>query len=114
MLSSALAAAAIFASGNARADELVIRRSGAHPDYVFEAEPHLAVGIIDPPGPDVDEDFGIGPGFRGTIEIVDNGFVPSINNSVGIGFGVDWVFYSDVRRCRGPGPSGVCEIRART
>ena len=108
--SCALGAAAQLLPLTASADELVIRRAGAHPDYVFEAEPHLVLGFIDPPGPDVDEDFGIGPGFRGTIEIVDNGFVPSINNSVGVGFGLDWVFYSDVRRCRGPGPRGVCEI----
>src|SRR5690606_41027704 len=27
--------------------------------------------------------------FRGTIELIDNGFVPSINNTVGLGFGAD-------------------------
>jgi len=108
-LSSALGSALLSLAWPATADELVIRRAGAHPDYVFEAEPHLVLGFIDPPGPDVDEDFGIGPGFRGTIKIVDNGFVPSINNSVGIGFGLDWVRYANVRRCHA-GPNGVCEI----
>jgi len=31
---------------------------------------------------------------RFTIPIVKNGFVPSINNSVGIGFGLDWLHYN--------------------
>ena len=35
-------------------------------------------------------DFDPGVGFRGTLELVDNGFISSINNSVGLGFGVDW------------------------
>lgn len=30
-----------------------------------------------------------GAGFRGTIELAHNGFVPTINNSVGLGFGAD-------------------------
>lgn len=36
-----------------------------------------------------------GPGFRGTIVLVDNGFISSINNSVGLGFGLDWLFFDD-------------------
>src|SRR6185503_5679212 len=45
-------------------------------------EPHLLLGW---------RDFRDGPGvgFRGTIPIVQNGFVSSINDSVGIGFGFD-------------------------
>ncbi len=30
-----------------------------------------------------------GAGFRGSFEIVDNGFIPSLNNTVAIGFGID-------------------------
>lgn len=69
-----------------------IKRPGLHPNYVFEAEPHLVVGF-DVPGPKGKGGFnsGFGPGFRGTIELVDNGFIKTINNTVGIGFGVDWL-----------------------
>jgi len=91
---------------SARADTVVIRRPGDHPNYVLEAEPHLLLGFIDPPGPDVDDDFGFGPGFRGTLELVDNGFVPSINNSVGIGFGLDYLVYPGAARRCGPNPPG--------
>ncbi len=91
-------AAVVSTSSWASADQSVIKRPGAHPDYVFEAEPHLVLGVIDGPG---DSDEGFGPGFRGTIEIVDNGFISSINNTVGIGFGLDWLFYGD--HCHGGG-----------
>ena len=84
------AALALCAPRGARA-ESIIKHPGDHPRYSFEAEPHLA---IDPYGAD-----GFGPGFRGTLVLVDNGFVSSINNSVGLGFGLDWLFYGD--RCDG-------------
>jgi hypothetical protein len=77
----------LFSVGVTRpaAAQSIIRHPGDHPKYVFEAEPHLAV--------DPFRATGFGPGFRGTVVLVDNGFVSSINNSVGIGFGLDWVFY---------------------
>lgn len=67
--------------------QAVIKQPGAHPEYHFEAEPHLAIGIS--------RNSGIGPGFRGTIELVDNGFVSTINNTVGVGFGAD-ILLNDV------------------
>jgi hypothetical protein len=73
-----------------------IKRPNAHPDYSFEAEPHLVLGWIDPPG-DVDGD-GYGLGFRGTFELVDPGFIKGINNTVGLGIGIDWVDY-DYKHC---------------
>jgi len=74
----------LCASEEARADELLISEPGVHPDYIFEAEPHA---LLEP----FDKDPKFGVGFRGTIELVDNGFVQTINNTVGIGFGLDWV-----------------------
>ncbi len=65
--------------------EAQIKRPGSHIDYAFEAEPHLLLGPITP----IDDDDDLGIGFRGTVELVDNGFVKSINNTVGIGFGFD-------------------------
>ena len=74
-----------------------IKSPGDHPDYVFEAEPHFSVGYAG----------GFGPGFRGTVVILDNGFIPTLNNSVGIGAGVEWLFYST--DCEGPPQDRVCD-----
>jgi hypothetical protein len=76
---------AVLAAKPAAADQLVIKFPGQHPDYVFEAEPHAIVAPL------FHHDPIPGLGFRGTIEIVDNGFIESINNTVGITFGVDWL-----------------------
>jgi hypothetical protein len=88
----ALAGCAFSLSTRAHADTLIIRHPGDHSRYLFEAEPHLLLGLVDPQGPAYGT--GIGVGFRGTVILVDNGFVPSINNSIGIGFGADLVHYS--------------------
>jgi hypothetical protein len=68
----------------AHADESIIKSPGDHPSYIFEAEPHGLVGWYH-----VDK-FSPGVGFRGTFKIIDNGFIASINNSIGIGAGIDW------------------------
>lgn len=82
LASAALGAALWLAPAVGLADVSTIKQPGNHPDYVFEAEPHLIVAPFD--------DLRPGVGFRGTIELVDNGFVATINNTVGLGFGVDW------------------------
>jgi len=74
-------------AGRTASAQSIIRHPGEHPTYSFEAEPHLAVAPF--------EAGGVGPGFRGTFVAVDNGFVPSINDSIGIGVGLDWLFYGD-------------------
>lgn len=83
VISAGAALAVLGLSGAARADEMVIKFPGLHPNYVFEAEPHALVELSD--------SFLPGVGFRGTLVLLRNGFVPSINNSVGITFGADWV-----------------------
>src|SRR5689334_18615538 len=70
-----------------------------HLHYSFELEPHLVVQWEDEPWWD---DDGIGVGLRATIPVIDNGPVTSINNSLGIGFGLDWAHFDDA--CWGPGP----------
>jgi hypothetical protein len=70
----------------ARADD-TIKRPGDHPVYDVEIEPHLLLGW------DAFAQGGYGLGARFSIPIVRNGFVPTINNSVAISFGVDWVHY---------------------
>lgn len=74
-----------------------IKNPGDHPHYAFEAEPHLSIGYKG----------GVGPGFRGTFVLLDDGFISSINDSVGIGVGADWLFYG--RHCDGPPTAQVCE-----
>jgi hypothetical protein len=78
-----------LASPSARADD-TINRPGNHPAYNFEVEPHLILGsggYYDGAG----GDYGLGVRFG--IPIVSNGFVTTINNSVAISFGLDWVHY---------------------
>lgn len=82
-----------FEVSEALADTVTIKRPGAHPNYQFEVEPHLVLGAFPPPGPADGSGYGIGA--RGTFELIDNGFISTINNTVGVGVGVDWVHYDD-------------------
>lgn len=79
--------AAALCEASARADD-TIRRPGDHPFYAVEAEPHLVFGWGGPYAPG-----GFGLGGRLSIPIVHNGFIPTINNSIAISFGADWVHY---------------------
>lgn len=67
---------------------MIIKNPGDHLNSV-ELEPHLVLRPLDTPH----NDLGLGVGFRATIPIVKNGFVSTINNSVGIGFGLDYMRY---------------------
>jgi hypothetical protein len=88
------ACASIFlAAGAARADD-TIKHPGDHPHYSVEIEPHALFGWEN-----LYYSSGFGLGGRFSIPIVENGFVPSINNSVAISFGLDWLHYS--ARCGG-------------
>jgi hypothetical protein len=67
----------------AHADEqMIIKMPGEHPVYTFEIEPQLLLGW---------NELKDGPGVGGrfVVPLINNGFVSSINNSVGIGFGFD-------------------------
>lgn len=77
-----------LAATDARADDTILH-PGDHPTYGFELEPHGTFGWGGPYG----TDGGFGLGARAAIPIVKNGFVPTINNSVAISFGLDWVHY---------------------
>lgn len=73
----------------ALAGDNTISRPGDHPQYTVEAEPHLLFGWGDVYGAG-----GYGLGGRFSIPVVQNGFVPTINNSVAVSFGVDWVHFN--------------------
>ncbi len=86
-VASAVLAGLALSAGPARADD-TIKNPGDHPSYRVEIEPHIAFGWDN-----VYASSGYGLGARFGIPIVENGFVDSINNSVAIGFGVDWLHY---------------------
>jgi hypothetical protein len=74
----------------AAADD-TIKRPGDHPSYAVEIEPHGLWGWTRYNYAPVD---GFGLGVRFSIPVLDEGFVKTINDSVAIGFGVDWLHYS--------------------
>jgi hypothetical protein len=96
--------AAIFALGlpSAAFAQSTIKANGQRPRYSFEAEPHLLAGLMDPPG--FGGGTGLGAGFRGTFEVAPDGFLPKLNDSVGIGIGIDYLRYDGWQ-----GPRGRCE-----
>lgn len=95
MKTAKLAALVVAAAGvlvwapPAHADS-IIKNPGDHPDYRVELEPHGLLGWGRAWG-----GAGLGLGARASIPIVRNGFVQTLNNSVAISFGIDWVRYSD-------------------
>lgn len=84
-----LAVAVLTLARTASAEESIIKHPGDHPNYAVEIEPHLDFTFFDVGG----GADGWGLGGRFSIPIVKNGFVSSINNSVAIGFGLDWLSY---------------------
>jgi hypothetical protein len=90
ILACAALLACLAAPRGARAEESIIKHPGDHPNYGVEIEPHLDFAFFAPTAGST----GFGVGGRLTIPIVKNGFVPTINNSVGIGFGLDWLHYN--------------------
>lgn len=84
------AVALSFASfaGTAAAEPALIGSPGDHPPYHVELEPHGLIGFGSL------ENGALGAGLRATIKLMDPGFVPSINDTVGISFGGDAFFGS--------------------
>lgn len=83
---------ALLAPSSASA-QTIIKNPGMHPRGP-ELEPHLVLRPFDTR----DNDLGLGLGFRATFQIGDNLFLKNINNSVGVGVGLDW---TSLRGCRG-------------
>lgn len=83
----------------------VIKNPNAHPDYRVELEPHGDLIFFRYGGAGYEgysrAYFGnpeFGAGFRATIEVGDPAFIPKINNTVGITFGID---LTNCRFCNG-------------
>ena len=74
----------------------IIKQPGNHPDYSVEIEPHLAFQWAGRLG----ANEGFGPGARVNIPFMHNGPISTINNNMGISFGLDVTF--------GDGGLGYC------
>jgi len=68
----------------AHAETNIIKDPDRHPHYVFEAEPHFLLAPIGKPP------LLPGVGFRGTVVLAQEGFIDKLNDSVGLGFGIDY------------------------
>jgi hypothetical protein len=75
----------LWAGSPALAD---IRSPQDHPDV--EIQPHLVIQWHDEP---LWDDDGIGVGVHVGIPIVSRGPITTINNSLAIGFGLDWAYF---------------------
>ena len=100
---SLFAFAVVSAAGRVAYAQDTIRSPGDHPDYAVEIEPHVVLGWFNNVDYGFAGDAGIGLGVRASIPIVKNGFIPTINNTVAIGFGGDALYFG----CGGGCPQGV-------
>jgi hypothetical protein len=82
------AALCLMMSPRTASAQSIIKQPGNHPNYTVEIEPHLALQWAHHWG----DDEGIGPGARFNIPFVHNGPIKTINNSMGITFGLDITF----------------------
>ncbi len=91
-VSAALVAlAASLLAGSARADD-TIQHPGAHFSYFVEIEPHLDVAWGDWSG-GLGGQAGYGLGARLAFPVMKNGFVSTINDSVAVGVGLDFLHF---------------------
>lgn len=90
---------ALGASPSLSHAETIIRSPGAHTDYAVELEPRLLLHPTEPPGFATGRGLGIGPGFHVGINLVDNGPITSLNNSLALGLGLDWITFPRGGRC---------------
>jgi len=83
-LATGLLSLIVLTNRAAHAETNIIKDPDRHPHYVFEAEPHF---LLAPLGK---APLLPGVGFRGTVVLAQEGFIARINDSVGLGFGVDY------------------------
>jgi hypothetical protein len=114
LLATVLVVATGFPAARAAAyDQVVIRDWRPPLSYEFELEPHLVLGTA-PPGPGYGSGAGIG--VRGSAVILPEGFIPNVNDSIALGFGLDLGHYTGAWDLEGyrdqclhyePGPNGT-------
>jgi hypothetical protein len=114
VVSAVLALALLLPVGVAQARESLAVYGARTPiDYVLEIEPHLLAGSA-PPGRGAGSGGGIG--VRASVVLSSDGFIAGVNDSVAIGFGLDYgryagslAFYGYRDQCLRfePGPAGT-------
>ncbi|HXS15854.1 MAG TPA: hypothetical protein VN764_01610, partial [Polyangiaceae bacterium] len=74
----------------------LIKRPGAHNHYKFEVEPQFAISWAGSAHHYHGDYYGggFGPGVRFSIPFMHNGPITTINNNIGINFGINTFFYS--------------------
>jgi len=97
LLSFVVGAALTLAAARSHAQN-TIRNPGDRPDTALELEPHVVLGPFDPPGPGPGSDAGFGAGVRASFEVVRNGFIGKLNDSVALGVGLDVLEYDGEAR----------------
>ncbi|HEX4337784.1 MAG TPA: hypothetical protein VH062_17865 [Polyangiaceae bacterium] len=112
LIASGLTILVMLTTVEARA-EGIIKNPGDHPKYDVELEPHALL--------DWDNYWwggaGYGIGMHAVIPFLDNGPVRTINNNMGIGFGLNWSHFSDngcgwAVNVRGDRLIGACNVSA--
>lgn len=88
LAASAFAVSLSMFAGDASAQS-IIKNPGDHPPYTVELEPQLAFGLGS-----YYAGSGLGAGLRASVVVMDTGFVSSINDSVAVSFGLDWLRYN--------------------
>jgi len=88
LLPIALLTFALLLGSRAAEAQSVIKQPGNHPRYDFEIEPHVVLQWANRAG----TDDAVGLGARFNIPFVDNGPISTINNNMGITFGIDATF----------------------
>jgi hypothetical protein len=111
---AAVVAVLLGLAGAAQAREVSTIYSTRTPiDYVAEIEPHLVLGSA-PPGPGAGSGAGIG--VRASVILAPDGFIRGVNDSVALGFGLDFGHYAGAYAFNGvrdqclhfePGPAGT-------
>ncbi len=110
-----VACAAVLAWSRGAAAQSTILHPSERPADSIELEPHLLATPFNPPGDGSGAGFGVGG--RASFEVVRHGFVPSINDSVSVGVGIDFMRYQGsgvfspgvcTRTATGPAGTGVC------
>ena len=94
-LAAGLLLAAVAAAPSAEARG-TIKEVGNHPDYSLDLEFHFALSLLQGPYPS--SGTGFGPGGRITVPVLQNGFIKTINNSIAVSAGLDWIHFGSVDR----------------
>jgi hypothetical protein len=97
-----VAASALGIPRTARAED-TLKSPGDHSHYFVEMEPHGVGGWAAQWA-----GLGFGLGGRLSVNLTHDGFIPTINNSVAVSLGFDWLHYAATQACYYA--NGICSF----